>query len=79
MNTAVRICEEMDKIGEFLINRAHPDGEVEAFYEFGYNILKKARERDETYHNPDLAAASLEQDLSNIYLALHCMIYDMGH
>lgn len=75
MKPSVTLFQEIDKISEFLVNRRHPAEEIEFYYEFCYNILMKARNRDESCKNPDLLQQLLDEDLSKIYLALYGMVF----
>lgn len=67
--------QKIEQVTEYLINNTStPAEEVEAYYEFCYKLLMKARNVDES-NNTDLIDVLLEEDCSKLHLALHGLIY----
>lgn len=74
---SARLLEKIEGLCEYLINNSRllPE-EIEAYYEFCYDLLLERRKLDESSHRYLLNDALLEDDVSRLHLALHELIYD---
>lgn len=75
MKHSAMLMQKIEKLTEYLINNTSVRKDlVEAYYEFCYELLKKARKLDES-NNPDLLESLLEEDYSVLYWALYELVY----
>jgi hypothetical protein len=70
MRYSARLLERIEQLTEYLINNTQtPPKEIEAYYEFCYNVLVNGRKLDES-NNIGLMNVLLEEDFAKFHLAL---------